>query len=179
MKEEFKEIEGFPNYQISNYGNVKNVKKNRYKVPGTDKKGYLKVDLYKNSKRTTKKIHRLVATAFLKKENDSKRNDINHIDGNKHNNNVTNLEWCTKSENMQHAFKNHLVHIEGRRPSYGMLGKKNPNGGAQKRVRVIENNKEYKSIAACSRDLNLSDRSIVDCLKGRQKSHRGYHFEYI
>ena len=177
MKEEYRDITGFPNYQVSNMGNIRNIKRGKQKKPGHTTTGYLKVDLYKNSKRSTRKIHRLVADAFIPK--DPTKTDINHIDGNKKNNKVTNLERCTKSENMQHAFKHNLVHLKGRKSSYGMLGKKNPNGGAQKRIRVIETGKEYKSIVACARDLKLRDKSITDCLKGRQKSHRGYHFEYI
>lgn len=177
MKEIFKDIKNFPNYQVSNLGRVRNKKKGTIKKPGIDKKGYLKVDLYKNSEKTTRKIHRLVAESFLKP--DKSRTDINHKDGDKHNNTISNLEWCTKSENMRHAFANGLVDISNRKPSYGMLGKKNPNAGSPRKIRVIENKKEYKSIAACARDLGLRDRSIVDCLKGRQKTHRGYHFEYI
>lgn len=174
MKEEFREIEGFPNYEVSNTGIVRNKKFNKEKTPGTDKRGYLKVDLYKDCKRSTRKIHRLVADAFLPK--DPKRDDINHKDGNKRNNNLFNLERCTKSENMQHAFANNLVNTKDRKPSYGMLGKKNPNGGAQKAVTVVETGKTYKSLVDCARDLNIRDKGISDCLKGRQKSHKGYHF---
>lgn len=177
MIEEFRDIEGFPNYQVSNIGNVKNIKKNEYKLPGYDDHGYLKVDLYNNAKRSSKKVHRLVAQAFI--PNEENKPEVNHIDGNKTNNKVTNLEWCSKSENMQHAYATGLVHCYGRKPSYGMLGKKNPNGGGQKPIKVLETNKEYRSIAACARDLGLRDRSICDCLKGRQHSHGGYHFTYL
>lgn len=175
MKEEYKDIPGFPNYQVSNLGNVKNKKRDKLKEPGYDKNGYLKVDLYKNSKRTTRKIHRLVADAFLPK--DPKRTDINHKDGNKHNNQAINLERCTKSENMKHAYKTGL---EKPHASYGMLGKKNPNAGRPKRaIRVIETGQVFKSISECERLLGLSNKHINDCLRGRQKSHGGYHFEYI
>ena len=153
MKEEYRDIKGFPNYQVSNLGNVR------------------------NSKRTTRKINRLVVEAFLPE--DPNRKDINHKDGNKKNNNVTNLERCTKSENMRHAFEHKLVKTEGRKPTYGMRGKKNPNGGAQRPIRVIETKKVYKNMAVCARELGIRDRSICDCLKGRQKSHHGYHFEYV
>ncbi len=174
MKEEYRNIEGFPNYQVSNLGNVRNIKKNTQKTPGNDKHGYLKVDLYKNSKRTTRKIHRLVADAFLPK--DPQRTDINHKDGNRHNNELTNLERCTKSENMKHAYKTGLAKPHA---SYGMLGKKNPNAGRKKRaVRVVETGEIYASQSECERALGLSAH-INDCLRGRQKSCNGYHFEYI
>lgn len=177
MKEEFREIDGFPNYEVSNTGRVINVKYNREKELQIDTDGYYRVDLYNNCHRTTTRVHRLVAKAFIPKQ--SGKDDINHKDGNKKNNNVNNLEWCTKKENMAHAFAHGLVHMEGRKPSYGMLGKKNPNGGRQKAIRVIENKKVYKNLKICASDLNLRSKSISDCLRGRQKSHRGYHFEYI
>ena len=175
MKEEFKDIPGFPNYEVSNTGIVRNKKRNKIKEPGIDKKGYYKVDLYKNSKRTTKKIHRLVADAFLPK--DPQRKDINHKDGNKANNKVSNLERCTKSENMKHAYK---IGLTKPHASYGMLGKKNPNAGRKKRaIRIVETGEEFKSIMDCERNTGLDNRHINDCLRGRQKSHGGYHFEYI
>lgn len=176
MKEEFKEIPGFPNYEVSNTGIVRNKKNGHEKVPGIDGKGYLKVDLYSNSKRTTKRVHRLVADSFIPK--DPKRSDINHKDGNKLNNTVTNLERCTKSENMRHAYKHNL---EKPHASYGMLGKKNPNAGRKKRmVRVIETGQIFLSEKDCERWLNAKGKThINDCLRGRQKSAYGYHFEYV
>ena len=65
------------------------------------------VGLYKDSKRKSFLVHRLVAQAYILNLED--KPDINHKDGNPLNNNVENLEWCTKSENMQHAIKNGLV----------------------------------------------------------------------
>lgn len=176
MKEVYKDIPGFPNYQVSNLGNVKNIKRDKIKEPGNDSHGYLKVDLYKNSKRTTRKIHRLVANAFLPE--DPKRTDINHKDSNKHNNVVTNLERCTKSENMKHAYKNGLNKPHA---SYGMLGKKNPNGGGPKRpVMIVETGQIFKSQSECERFLGGTKSSHVnDCLRGRQNTFRGYHFKYI
>lgn len=180
MKETYRTINEFPNYEVSNLGNVRNKKRNEIKVPGTDGKGYLKVDLYKKSKRTTKRVHILVADAFLPK--DPHRKDINHKDGNKKNNNVTNLQRCTKSENMRHAYKTGLSKPHA---SYGMLGKKNPNGGRKKRaVRIIETGQIFKSQTDCERFINsqsINGKSshVNDCLRGRQKSHKGYHFEYV
>ena len=175
MKEEYKDIPGFPNYQVSNLGNVRNTKRNKIKEPGYDSHGYLKVDLYENSHRSTKKIHRLVADAFIPK--DPQRLDINHKDGNKENNAVTNLERCTKSENMKHAYKKGLVKSHA---SYGMLGKKNPNAGRKKRaIKILETGEEFQSIMDCERSTGISNKHINDCLRGRQKTCYGYHFEYI
>jgi hypothetical protein len=68
-----------------------------------DREGYQTVRLCSNGKFSYPKVHRLVASAFI--PNPEGKSEVNHIDGNKSNNNVDNLEWCTKSENMKHAYK--------------------------------------------------------------------------
>lgn len=97
----FKKIEGFEGYYISTWGRVYSEKVNGFLKPFTTGKGYLKVDLHKNGKRTHKKVHRLVAEAFI--PNPLGKPQVNHIDGNKKNNSYTNLEWCTNQENQLHA----------------------------------------------------------------------------
>lgn len=117
--EYWKDIENYENYQVSNLGRIrrkaklvnvgiKNVKKafkqEMILKPLKLTKGYLGVVLYdKNSKGKTYKIHRLVATAFIPNPNDLPQ--VNHIDGNKQNNKMDNLEWCDCQENMQHSYK--------------------------------------------------------------------------
>lgn len=68
--------------------------------------GYCMIFLYLNGKRKNKLIHRLVAEAFI--PNKEYKKEVNHIDGNKQNNSVNNLEWVTPSENAKHAFKKKL-----------------------------------------------------------------------
>jgi len=90
------------NYEISNAGNL------RHKINGSKsiylgKRGYLVSDLYELGKRKNVKIHRLVAKEFIKNKVD--KLCVNHIDGNKLNNNSTNLEWVTHKENTEHAIK--------------------------------------------------------------------------
>jgi len=72
--------------------------------PGKDRYGYLYINLYKNDKKHFRTVHRLVLENFNPVENMDKL-QCNHIDGNKENNRLENLEWCTKSENEKHAFK--------------------------------------------------------------------------
>ena len=105
--EEWKDIKGYEHkYQISNYGNVKSLDYHRtgeskLLSPVLKKTGYYQVNLYLNGQYCSKRIHKLVAEAFL--ENPDNLPVVNHIDGDKTNNHVSNLEWCTISHNTWHA----------------------------------------------------------------------------
>jgi hypothetical protein len=110
---DIKDYEG--HYQVSNLGNIKslqrvdsigrnvNEKVLKFKI---NRYGYYNVELYNRGKSKTLKVHRLVANAFLEKDN--KRLEVNHIDGDKSNNSVNNLEWCNRSENIRHSYLNCL-----------------------------------------------------------------------
>lgn len=111
MKETFKEIKDYENqYLISNLGIVISLKRNTILKPQTYN-GYYQIGLNKNSKLKWKTIHRLVANAFI--PNSNNKPCVNHIDGNKQNNYVDNLEWVTHSENVKHAFKIGLKSSKG------------------------------------------------------------------
>ena len=104
MNEIWKDIDGFNGeYAVSNTGLVKSRKfhKERILRPNKDRYGYLIVRLCMNGKEYKRKIHRLVATAFI--QNPQELPQINHKDGDKTNNNVENLEWCTAKDNLKHA----------------------------------------------------------------------------
>jgi len=109
--EVWKNIDGFRElYQISNLGRVR--RKDSFKVlkPLTLTKGYKGVRLYVDKLNAkTQKIHRLVAKFFI--DNELNLPQVNHIDGNKSNNMVENLEWCTNDYNMNHAISNMLVKV--------------------------------------------------------------------
>ena len=118
MKKEWKEIKGYEGkYIISNYGEVislprlkQNNSKKQYVEPKELSKninstnGYVYVFLCNNGKYRNIRVHRLVAEAFIPNPNNLPQ--INHKDGNKQNNKVDNLEWCTCQENIRHAIKN-------------------------------------------------------------------------
>lgn len=106
--EEWKDIEGFEGlYKISSFGRVKSLKRKgvaneRILRARIDKKGYIHYALKKNDMQYERKAHRLVATAFLK--NEENKPQVNHLDGNKINNYYKNLEWVTNSENQIHSY---------------------------------------------------------------------------
>lgn len=120
MPEEWRAIEGYEKYQVSNYGRIKSFWYNKEGIIIEAKdngKGYLRVGLScRNDRKKTTcingryrskmlQVHRIVASAFL--PNIYSLPEINHIDGNSYNNNVTNLEWCNHSHNVKHTFKLH------------------------------------------------------------------------
>lgn len=95
-----KQLVDFPNYYITTEGIVIN-KKNHIIKPFINNKGYVLVRLWNNNKAVSKLVHRLVAETFIPKIEG--KCEVNHIDGDKTNNNVDNLEWCTRQENNIHA----------------------------------------------------------------------------
>uniref|UniRef100_A0A6C0EQA4 HNH nuclease domain-containing protein n=1 Tax=viral metagenome TaxID=1070528 RepID=A0A6C0EQA4_9ZZZZ len=97
--EEWKIINEYPNYYVSNLGNIKNIKTGKILHP-TIKSGYYNIVLTNNKKKKSFKVHRLVAIAFL--NNFENKTDVNHKDKNKLNNNLHNLEWMTRRENNIH-----------------------------------------------------------------------------
>ena len=104
-------IISFENYQVSNLGRIKSIRNNIILKPGIDSHGYLHVSLYKNGNGCTKNIHVIVAKTFIL--NPLNLPEVNHIDGNKINCAVTNLEWSTKSDNEKHAHRTGLKNAKG------------------------------------------------------------------
>ena len=169
MKEIWKPIIGYENlYQVSNLGKIKSLKRNIILKPSHNRKGYLQIILYKNKNKKVGRIHRLVAEAFI--PNPLNKPQVNHIDGNKANNCIYNLEWCTNSENQKHAFKNNLQTNKGNN---------NP------RIRKVNQYdlqgnfiKTWNSIYDIVKELNI-DRSTVwrSCI-GKYKQGKGYIWKY-
>ena len=118
--EKWKEISGYNgNYLISDQGNIKSIARIIYRKDGTSyrvterilkhhigDKGYHQVNLVCNGKNKYPLVHRLVAETFI--ENPQNKDQVNHIDGNKNNNTVSNLEWVSCSENILHAYRTQL-----------------------------------------------------------------------
>ena len=97
----WKDIEGYEGlYKVSTNGDIWSCRKNRLKIPSKQNGGYMLVFLVKDGKRKAYLTHRLVAQTYI--ENPYNLAEVNHIDGNKKNNNVENLEWCSRSDNLKH-----------------------------------------------------------------------------
>ena len=127
---EIRKVKGYEErYAVSDDGRVFSLydcfgnKQMKEKKQYTDKYGYKCTMLYMNGKRKHMTVHRLVAMAFL--ENENCLPQINHIDGNKSNNNVNNLEWCTASQNVQHSYDTGL-NIPHESPWKGCESKDHP-----------------------------------------------------
>jgi len=158
--EEWRVIEEAPRYFVSNEGRVWSSITERILKPGFGGAGYPQVMLRDGGKYLNRYVHVLVAEAFI--DNRKPGFEINHIDGDKTNNFVWNLEWTTHSANLQHA------RSIGRSP-----------GKPKKRIRVVETGDEFESQNACAKIYGLQISGISNCLNGIAKQHKGYTFEYV
>lgn len=165
--EKWKDIIGYEGYyQISNFGNVKNVQTNKILIGDTNNAGYKRVTLYKPIKKRFF-IHRLVAFYFCDgyKENLV----VNHKDGNKQNNHYDNLEWVTRSENDLHAYKMNLRQVHPSQFKHSILA-------YDKNTKILV--KEYQNIQECCDDLQVARSNVYNCCNGKQQTCRGYILKY-
>lgn len=139
-------------YQASNLGNVRNKTNGNVLKSYDNGSGYLFVRLSMNGKKTNFYIHRLVAELFIPFEDG--KNSVNHIDGNKNNNCVTNLEWCTHSENQYHAY----IHGLNKHPTKEILQ-------CDLHGNII---KRWASIKEASETLKINKNNISSCCVGRR-----------
>lgn len=183
MEEIWKDIEGFEGlYQVSNLGRIKSFHK---RIEGKiiklapDKDGYCLVGLHKNKRTCRRRVHRLVAQTFI--PNHQNLPQVNHIDGNKQNNRVDNLEWCTNQENIIHSFK-----VLKRIPVYPNLKE---NSKWQKYIETVKKRvikfdinmnkiQEYDSLMDAERENNINHLHISKCCRGIYKTAGGYIWRY-
>lgn len=171
MNEIWRNIDGFENlYQISNLGRVKslgngnsNNSKERILKPGNIGNGYLFVHLWKEGKRKKYLVHRLVASAFL--ENPNNLPQVNHINENKTDNSVKNLEWCSSEYNCNYGSRNERMATIRKKPIYSI----------NKTTNEIT---YYQSTIDAERITGIYHSSIYNCLKKNRKSAGGYKWHY-
>jgi hypothetical protein len=99
----WKTIKSSPNYEVSNFGSIRNTKTGNLLKVATNNSGYKLVCLSNKNKKQTGYIHRLVAEAFINTNLDTRISVVNHIDGDKSNNTIKNLEWATYADNAIHG----------------------------------------------------------------------------
>ena len=202
-------IDGFPNYLVTSKGRVLSLKDNNGKDrikelnQFKDKYGYMFVSLYKNNKLHSKKVHRLVAQAFI--PNPDNKIEVNHIDENKTNNHVSNLEWMTHKENINHGTRNERASKSNtgkkrseeakRKMSEKHKGKKLSEETKRKMSESRKGVNNYKARAVIGFKINGCSMKyysfinecrkdgfipchISSCCKNKRKSHKGYKWYY-
>lgn len=160
-KEIYKNIKGYEGlYEISNYGNIRNTRSGKILKPDI-LEGYKRVSLYIKNNKKNYFIHRLLGEHFI--PNPENKKQINHIDGDKGNNDIKNLEWVTSSENVIHS-------------CYTL----------KKRIKsVIQmdlNDKIlniYQSINEASRNTSICKSNIINTCKNKRNTAGGYKWKYI
>ncbi len=162
--EEFREISNYNSYLVSNYGRVKNKRTKKILKQDKNKDGYYRIDLYCNKIKKHKKVHKLVAEAFL--NNPMNLKCVNHKDENKLNNNINNLEFCDYSYNINYGSRNKEV------------SKK-----LSKQILQIDkdNNivKTWNSMIEIEKKLNINRGRICLCCQNKIEYIQGYKFKYL
>lgn len=176
----WRKITGYENYSVSDCGQVRNDVTGEMKRPTLNKRnGYLCVDLYRENKRTKRTVHRLVAEAFIL--NPDKKKTVDHIDGVRTNNKVSNLRWATFSENNSHFNTNGTRSERIAVIHYREL--RNKRGGGHIEWVGIDEVMNFDSISDAARHFGVSIANISLMLKhgniGRRGKMRGYRFEYL
>jgi len=182
-KEEWRDIAGYEGrYQVSNMGRVKSLERTvvgkngsqrtireRILKPDTTHDDYLQVKLYKGcGKKKIFKVHRLVCEAFH--ENPENKPCVNHIDENKANNAVSNLEWCTVKENNNHGTRNTRAGKAIAKALNKQVGQYTRDG---KLIKV------WQSTMEVERQLGFANGAISAVARGERKTAYGYVWKYI
>lgn len=174
MQEEWKTIKQYSNYAISNTGKFKNIKTKRILKPFLHKKGYFYITIApwgRQGKVVSLKLHRLIAEAFI--PNPENKSQINHIDGNKLNNSLDNLEWVTAKENINHAINIGLINLESQYHPKGIQcthAVLNEELIEEIRKQYIPRHRQF-GLRALARKYSLKHNTLSEALNGVNWSH--------
>ena len=166
----WKEIKGFEGiYAVNEDGKVLNLTNGKILKNRKHKTGYLSVILYKDKKYKSKLVHRLVAEAFLSREEG--KPFVNHKDENKENNCIENLEWCSKIYNSNYGtISQRIKNRRGHEPR-----RKKPIIQKDKNGNIIQ---IWDSIGEASRATKTARNSIFECCRGKNKTANGFMWNY-
>lgn len=178
----WKWIPGYENiYKANEHGEVYSNYHKRLLQPYTGSDGYLRVNLSKNSKAKITMVHRIVAELFI--PNPKNLPVVNHIDGNKRNPDISNLEWVTYSENSNHAFSNGLSKISDKcKAAASKVAAENGAKTTQKGVDRLDMSGKYidsfKSIRDAERITGINRVNIGEVCRGKRKTAHGYRWRF-
>lgn len=159
-KQNFVPLKNFEHdYAISKDGTILSLLTDQYVNTSVDTNGYLKVTLHKDGSTYTRRVHILVAQQFI--PNPDNLPVVNHIDGNKQNPNVTNLEWCTQQDNVIHAHRT------------GLQTK------TSDKVVVRGDGRVYRSLTEAAKDNNISKSAISKVINGTRKTAGGHEWKEV
>ena len=165
-----KEIKGFESYGITEDGNVINLKTGKRLRPFVNSNGYVSAQFTIKGKHFVRLIHRMIAEAFI--PNPEAKPYVNHIDGNKLNNSIDNLEWCTAQENTEHAAKVLKVipqYEENNRKRQRPVQGTHPDG---------TKTEVFPSIRSACNATGANKATLIGVLHGRKKTCRGMTWDY-
>ena len=174
MEEIWKTIKGFENYKVSNTGKVYSLAKNKVMKPWIISSGYYAVYLIDREVSKQMLVHRLVALNFI--DNPLNKPQVNHIDGDKLNNNVDNLEWTTASENINH---NKVLGRLDTHTAREALNKVQTKAGNQLDIETGKIIATYNTISEACKETGSQNGKITMVCQGKRNSHNGYRWEYV
>ena len=204
MEEIWEKSSTAENYEVSNLGNIRHLERKINLKLRDNGNGYKVIGIRVNGKGKNYYVHRLVAQVFI--PNPENKPQINHIDGNKENNRIGNLEWCTSSYNLKHSYKKGLKKPSEKQKNAARINIANMSEESKlkslinrtkalslktrkdrqlwaiplcKPIKCVELNRVFISVIRASEKLNIGYAGIYNCLNGKSKTSSGYHWKYL
>ena len=174
-KEEWRDVVGWEgHYKVSNLGNVYSLKRHKIMVGKIDRYGYRQYTFCKDGKNYYYTAHRLVALAFIGEPPEGK-NTVNHKNGNKLDNRLENLEWCSVQENTKHAYDNNLGNLKEIQKkatlrAIEVVSKRFAVYKDDNLIGIANNKTEAAQMAECD------NKTVYNCVRENRKSRKGYSF---